>query len=80
MSGGVDSSVAALMVIKKGYQPIGVTMKLYDNDQAGMSDTKTCCSVRDVDDARAVAVRLDMPYYVVNYMDGFKEKVIDKFV
>ena len=80
MSGGVDSSVAALMVIKQGYSPVGITMKLYDNEQAGMKETKTCCSVRDVDDARAVAVRLGFPYYVVNFKEGFKEKVIDKFV
>ncbi len=80
MSGGVDSSVAALLVIKNGYSPIGITMKLYDNEQAGMKDTKTCCSVKDVDDARAVAVRLGFPYYVVNFKEGFKENVIDKFV
>ena len=80
MSGGVDSSVAALIVKNSGVQPIGITMRLYDNDRAGMCDTKTCCSMKDTDDARAVAAKLDFPYYVVNFMEGFKEKVIDKFV
>lgn len=80
MSGGVDSSVAALIVKNSGVQPIGITMRLYDNDRAGMCNTKTCCSMKDTDDARAVAAKLDFPYYVVNFMDGFKEKVIDKFV
>ena len=80
MSGGVDSSVAALIVKNSGGQPIGITMRLYDNDRAGMCDTKTCCSMKDTDDARAVAAKLDFPYYVVNFMEGFKEKVIDKFV
>ncbi len=80
MSGGVDSSVAALIVKNSGVQPIGITMRLYDNDRAGMCDTKTCCSMKDTDDARAVAAKLDFPYYVVNFMEGFKEKVIDKFI
>ena len=80
MSGGVDSSVAALIVKNSGVQPIGITMRLYDNDRAGMCDTKTCCSMKDTDDARAEAAKLDFPYYVVNFMEGFKEKVIDKFV
>ena len=80
MSGGVDSSVAALLVKENGYEPVGITMKLYDNEQAGMCNTKTCCSARDIDDARSVAVKLGFPYYVVNFREGFKEKVIDKFV
>ena len=68
MSGGVDSSVAAKLMLDQGYECVGCTMKLYNNPDAGCS-SKTCCSIRDVEDARSVAVRLGMPYFVFNYMD-----------
>lgn len=61
MSGGVDSSVAAKLMLDQGYECVGCTMKLYNNPDAGCS-SKTCCSIRDVEDARSVAVRLGMPY------------------
>ena len=80
MSGGVDSSVAALLTKEQGYDCTGCTMKLYDNDDAGLPAGKTCCSLDDVEDARSVAYRLDMPYYVFNFKDEFGEKVIDRFV
>lgn len=80
MSGGVDSSVAALFMKEKGYDCIGCTMKLYSNEDAGICKGHTCCSLDDVQDARNVANRLEMPYYVLNFMDKFHEKVIDKFV
>lgn len=80
MSGGVDSSVAAFLMKNEGYDPIGCTMKLYDNEDIGISRGHTCCSLDDVEDARAVAYRLGMPYYVLNFSDSFKEKIIDKFV
>lgn len=80
MSGGVDSSVAAYLIKKKGYDAIGVTMKLFDNDDIGESREKTCCSLDDIEDARSVAFKLDMPYYVFNFKDNFKEKVIDRFI
>lgn len=80
MSGGVDSSVAALLMKEKGYDCIGVTMKLYDNEDIGISKEKTCCSLDDIEDARMVARRIGIPYYVVNFKDDFKEKVVDKFV
>ncbi len=80
MSGGVDSSVAALLMKNEGYDLIGCTMKLYDNEDIGISKGHTCCSLDDVEDARAVANRLEIPYYVLNFMDSFKEKIIDKFV
>lgn len=67
MSGGVDSSVAAFLMKEKGYECIGATMKLYDNEDIGISREKTCCSLDDIDDARAVARRLDMPFYVFNF-------------
>lgn len=80
MSGGVDSSVAAFLMKEAGYDCIGVTMKLYDNDDIGMEREKTCCSLSDIEDARSVAVKLGMPYYVFNFKEDFKEKVIDKFI
>ncbi|MBR6350797.1 MAG: tRNA 2-thiouridine(34) synthase MnmA, partial [Firmicutes bacterium] len=80
MSGGVDSSVAALLTKEQGYDCTGCTMKLYDNDDAGLPAGKTCCSLDDVADARSVAYRLGMPYYVFNFKDEFGEKVIDRFV
>lgn len=80
MSGGVDSSVAAFLMKEMGYECIGVTMKLYDNDDIGISREKTCCSLDDIEDARSVAFRIGIPYYVVNFKDDFKEKVVDHFV
>lgn len=80
MSGGVDSSVAALLMKEKGYDCIGVTMKLYDNEEIGIVREKTCCTLSDVEDARAVCAKIDIPYYVFNFKDSFKEKVMDKFV
>ena len=80
MSGGVDSSVAALLMQKSGYNCIGVTMKLFDNEDVGVSREKSCCSLSDVDDARSVTTRLNIPYYVVNFAENFKEKVIEPFV
>ncbi len=80
MSGGVDSSVAAYLTGKMGYECIGCTMKLYSNEDIGVSRSKTCCSLDDVEDARSVAHRLGMPYYVFNFSGDFADKVIDKFV
>lgn len=80
MSGGVDSSVAALLMKNEGYDPIGCTMRLYNNEDAGISKGHTCCSLDDVEDARAVANRLGIPYYVFNFTDSFREKIIGRFV
>jgi len=81
MSGGVDSSVAACIMTKDGYECIGCTMKLYSNDDIGIDNKgHTCCSLDDVEDARSVANALGMPYYVFNFSDLFKEKIIDKFI
>lgn len=79
MSGGVDSSVAAFLTKEKGFECMGVTMKLFHNDEVDIREN-TCCSLEDVEDARSVAYRLGMPYYVFNFSDRFKEDVIDKFV
>ena len=80
MSGGVDSSVAARLLTDAGNECIGCTMKLYGNEDAGISRAHTCCSLDDVEDARSVAHRLGMPYYVFNFSDDFRATVIDKFV
>lgn len=80
MSGGVDSSVAAYLMQQAGYDCIGATMKLFHNEDIGVKAEKTCCSLEDVEDARAVAYRLGMPYYVFNFSDEFNRTVIDRFV
>ena len=80
MSGGVDSGVAACMMKEQGYSCIGVTMKLFRNEEIGLSREHTCCSLSDVEDARSVARLLGIPYYVFNFSDRFTECVIDKFI
>lgn len=80
MSGGVDSSVAAKILKDEYGDCVGCTMKLYDDAFADENACRTCCSESDVFDAKSVAFSLGMPYYVFNFKDGFKEKVIDKFV
>ena len=80
MSGGVDSSVAALLCQQAGFDCMGVTLKLYDNEDAGLPREKTCCSVDDVADARSVAFRLGMPFYVFNFKEAFRREVMDRFV
>ncbi|MGA9277509.1 tRNA 2-thiouridine(34) synthase MnmA [Ilumatobacter sp.] len=75
MSGGVDSSVAALLLKEAGHEVVGVTMKLWGGD----SDTG-CCSVSDVDDARRVAQQLDIDHLVFNFGDDFDEHVVEPYV
>lgn len=84
MSGGVDSSVAAAVLIEQGYEVIGITMQLWDysqNESSCNPDAKfdTCCSLDDVADARMVAHRLGIPFYVLDYQDEFKKDVVDYF-
>ena len=79
MSGGVDSSGAAFLTKQAGYDCIGVTMKLFQTEDIGVSRAKTCCSLDDVEDARSVARRLGIPYYVFNFSRDFKVQVIDRF-
>lgn len=79
MSGGVDSSVVAQLLTDAGHTCIGCTMKLYRNEDAGVDPRCTCCSLSDVQDAREVAYRLGMPYYVFNFTEDFREKVMRKF-
>lgn len=80
MSGGVDSSVAAHLIKEQGFECIGATMKLFSNDDINVSREKSCCSLSDVEDARSVCLRLNIPYYVFNFSDKFDECVINKFV
>ena len=80
MSGGVDSSVAAFLMKEQGCECIGATMKLFHNEDIGVSRMKTCCSLEDVEDARLVALHLGIPYYVFNFSDDFKGQVIDRFI
>mgnify|MGYP002146258834 CR=1 FL=1 len=80
MSGGVDSSVAALLTKESGDECIGDTMKLYNNEDIGVHREKTCCSLDDVEDARSVAYQMDMPYYVFNFTADFHTEVMDRFV
>lgn len=80
MSGGVDSSVSAALMVEQGYECMGVTMKLYENDTVGMEKESTCCSLSDTEDARKVCDRLGMDYYVLNFKDAFAACVIDRFV
>ncbi len=79
MSGGVDSSVAAYLIKQQGFDAIGVTLRLYNNDDAGIDD-KTCCSLDDVEDAASVAYRLGMKHYAFNMREDFKNEVIDRFI
>ena len=80
MSGGVDSSLAAKIMVERGYECIGCTMKLFQNEDAGVERSRTCCSLDDVEDARSVAYKLGMPFYVFNFTDAFRDEVIHKFV
>ena len=79
MSGGVDSSVAAYLMKQRGCDCVGVTMRLFSNDDIGLSREKSCCSLDDVQDARSVAAKLAIPYYVFNFTGDFKSQVIDRF-
>lgn len=80
MSGGVDSSVAAYLTKEQGYDCMGVTMKLFHNEDISVPESHTCCSLDDVEDARSVAFSLGIPHYVFNFSDRFKECVMDRFV
>lgn len=77
MSGGVDSSAAAAL-LSRDYIAVGATMRLYTNEDIGI-DSRTCCSLDDVEDARSAANKLGMEFYVFNFGDRFRECVIDKF-
>jgi tRNA-uridine 2-sulfurtransferase len=78
MSGGVDSSVTAALLAEAGYDVVGITLQLYDHG-AATHRKGACCAGRDIHDARAVAARIGIPHYVLDYENRFKEAVIDRF-
>jgi tRNA-specific 2-thiouridylase len=81
MSGGVDSSVAAALLVERGYEVVGVTMRLWTlHDGDALPSKQQCCSVEDVDDAVAVAQTLGIRHYVLNFEREFREGVVDYFV
>lgn len=80
MSGGVDSSLAAKIMKDRGFDCVGCTMKLYQNEDVGIQKSRTCCSLDDVEDARSVAYKLDMPFYVFNFTNAFRNTVIRKLI
>ena len=81
MSGGVDSSVAAWLLKEQGYDVIGVTMQIWQDEDTLVQEAEGgCCGLSAVDDARRVAMDLGLPYYVMNFKKEFKENVIDYFI
>jgi len=81
MSGGVDSSVAALLLKNQGYDVVGMTLRLWTEDSSNSHGTNNrCCSVEDVEDARRVCQMIDVPHYFVNFEKEFQEHVVDYFI
>ena len=80
MSGGVDSSVAAVLLQEQGYELSGVNLRMFHNEDLGESREKTCCSLADAEDAALVARRLGFPFYVFDFAQEFRDTVIRDFV
>ena len=80
MSGGVDSSVAAALLVERGYNCVGVMMRLWTEVRAGEASANKCCSLESVADARRVADQLGIPFYLINVEQPFKHKVVDPFI
>ncbi|MBT8198096.1 MAG: tRNA 2-thiouridine(34) synthase MnmA, partial [Acidimicrobiia bacterium] len=78
MSGGVDSSVAAALMVEQGHEVVGVTLKQWEGP-GGALPTAGCCTVGDAEDARRAAAQLGIAYYVLDYVDEFREAVVDRF-
>ena len=79
MSGGVDSSVAAALLVEQGHDVIGVSMQLYDQSE-GQANFGTCCTIDDLYDARRVASAIGIPHYIVNFENRFSEQVVSNFI
>lgn len=80
MSGGVDSSVSAALMCEKGFECIGVTMKLFENEDVNEDCENSCCSLTDVEDAKNVCRQLGIRHYVSNFKEDFRQQVIDRFI
>jgi tRNA-specific 2-thiouridylase len=82
MSGGVDSSVAAVLLVEQGFDVIGITIKTYNYEDVGgnITNESSCCSLDGINDARLVANKFNFPHYVLDFSDSFKKEVIDNFV
>lgn len=81
MSGGIDSSISALLLKKQGYELVGITMKTWDYETAKVNGKETgCCSLDSINDARMVAVKLGFPHYVLDIREEFTDKIINNFV
>ncbi len=80
MSGGVDSSVAAVLMQRRGYDCTGITLKLFDKEDETEKEEKACCSLDDIEDARNVCRKIGIPYYVYNFKDSFRDNVIARFI
>ena len=78
MSGGVDSAVAAGLLLENGYDVVGITMKMYTPSRP--AHAKSCCGVDDFDDARRSAATLGIPHYVVDFEEVFRRNVIQRFI
>ena len=76
MSGGVDSSVAAALMLEKGYEVIGLTMQLYDGNNQKAQNSKSCCAGQDIYDAKRVAEKLGIDHYVLNYENRFFQDAV----
>ncbi|MDR2588630.1 MAG: tRNA 2-thiouridine(34) synthase MnmA [Spirochaetales bacterium] len=79
MSGGVDSSVAAFLAKESGFDCAGVTLKLFDSEDLGKSREKSCCSLADTQDAREAARKIGIPFFVYNFSEVFRERVMRRF-
>ena len=77
MSGGVDSSVSALLLENMGYDVVGITMKLWEGEDSVQS---VCCSLDAASDAKRVCNKIGIPHYTLNFKDEFKDKVINNFI
>ena len=81
MSGGVDSSIAAMLLLEQGYELVGVTMKTWDYNSSGMeAGESSCCNLEAFNDARNLAVKLGFPHYVIDVRNKFEESVIADFI
>ena len=80
MSGGVDSAVAALLLHRRGFDVVGITMRLWSAGMDGIPDHQGCCSIEDIEDARRVCQAIGVPHYVLNLQKEFRRYVVDYFI